>query len=1093
MDPNVARSTQCEDDEPLLTQPPEDWRRERAATTADQNLTMGTATDDMSCAESQLQTQNEDALSPPSFPMFQTAGKNVTISTTSLSWTNDSVPSFDQNTSNVHNNETSSAPINKDHANNSSEPDNLVECIPMFQTAGTKHTIHISKESLTKANNLFSGIEVETPDTQPQTHCNGIIGSSNNADVISSFDPADACDNSVQHHGALASNGMTKPSASFPMFQTAGTKQTIHVSKESMSKVNALFSGTEIESLESRSKLHSNQLDGAAIEACDIESSDNQQDLGDSKSNKPLQYVPVFQTAGKKQTIHVSKESLSKVNDLFLGTEVESLETQPEMLCNQLDTTSGKELSITDVFDDENNKSLISQRSDTAVMVSHNLNEVRDSFPVFQTAGKKQTIHVSRESLLKASDLFSDMNVEPSDTMRDQRQEASCDALCENDMHLDRANDVSELVPNNEKAESSDHPPSAMFQTAGKRVTIGVSAESLRKIDALFTETEADMANCQQRTHKRPSKDCEHSACYDPSSTPILSNVQKSAETVEQEVANPYINKKSASYTPPKRTMEQVGRPSINPKSLSTSKQVYNPYAKQKTDVSPVRNACQVTRTDVLQANDDNPYADKKPVPMNLSSEVPIEAIVEDNQIEGAESSMFTVSAASSTNILHSVAPSRFFSMADRLPSRNVSYQPAEILTVGDLYRYLYQKSCDYDNTKENNQELGERETSKPTYRQLTSVRITGVLLFNSFSDSHEVKTDLYAGGAWLMVGDPLEKTRCATPKPYNTPSTRKASSKTASCNIDQAAGPKDDTLISTGSAIPKSVSTSDTPEVVKPTPLTTPLHDNTSSGTKNNTLHTTARSDGLINDKKRKLVCNKYSGRNSLSSSRSMLNARKFQTPKRIDSTSTLPTNSVNANRCASFSSSNGLASRTHASANGRILGANSIIQRHPSPVVPVWNGSRSDTYGLDGSVTGDLVMVMGEIVVELCDSCKDLSPKCAKAEDAPKPDEEPEGNNPIASESSDQAPIQNVRDAARLISSFASKARDPNSTKCCSECVRFLRARFVKNANGTDMNLQKEALQVRREYMKKRQEEMALLFAEDLEHFTIGSGLFA
>ena len=46
-------------------------------------------------------------------------------------------------------------------------------------------------------------------------------------------------------------------------------------------------------------------------------------------------------------------------------------------------------------------------------------------------------------------------------------------------------------------------------------------------------------------------------------------------------------------------------------------------------------------------------------------------------------------------------------------------------------------------------------------------------------------------------------------------------------------------------------------------------------------------------------------------------------------------------------------------------------IIQRHPSPIVPVWIGSFYDDDGLDDSVVGDLVIIVGEIVTEYCADC--------------------------------------------------------------------------------------------------------------------------
>jgi hypothetical protein len=132
-------------------------------------------------------------------------------------------------------------------------------------------------------------------------------------------------------------------------------------------------------------------------------------------------------------------------------------------------------------------------------------------------------------------------------------------------------------------------------------------------------------------------------------------------------------------------------------------------------------------------------------------------------------------------------------------------------------------------------------------------------------------------------------------------------------------------------------------------------------------------------------------------------------------------------------------------------------IIQNHPSPIVLVWNGSRWDGNELDGSVIGDLVMIMGEIVIELCDRCKDHKGDEIMTEVN---EQAPHVDNCSIRSSSVSACVHNIQDAARLISSLASRYHAIDDKRCCDLCVKFLRARFVKNANGTDMNLQKQAL---------------------------------
>jgi hypothetical protein len=277
-------------------------------------------------------------------------------------------------------------------------------------------------------------------------------------------------------------------------------------------------------------------------------------------------------------------------------------------------------------------------------------------------------------------------------------------------------------------------------------------------------------------------------------------------------------------------------------------------------------------------------------------------------------------------------------------------------------------------------------------------------------------------------------------------------------------------------SATPKASNSTEKPALSEFS-LATPLPSKPPSNLNNSKA--AARSTGLLNDKKRKLVYNKVPGRNSLSSSKGLINAKKFQTPKRVgpDSSSI---NSINLTRgCPISSRSKGV---LH---NGKNRSPSAIIQNHPSPIVPVWNGSTREGNGLDGSVIGDLVMIMGEILVELCESCKDSQ----EDRSASKMNEEDIDSAPNMSPS---ARVQDVRDAARLLAAMSSSEDATNAKKRCTQCVKFLRARFVRNANGTDMNLQREALRVRREYMKRRNDDMTSFYPSCSGNSGIGSGPF-
>jgi len=186
-------------------------------------------------------------------------------------------------------------------------------------------------------------------------------------------------------------------------------------------------------------------------------------------------------------------------------------------------------------------------------------------------------------------------------------------------------------------------------------------------------------------------------------------------------------------------------------------------------------------------------------------------------------------------------------------------------------------------------------------------------------------------------------------------------------------------------------------------------------------------------------------------------------------------------------------------------------VIQSHPAPLVPVWIGSSLDDDGLGGSVVNDLVMVMGEIVVEHCSRCRERNENGSVTADA---DEEPttvddkdggqdaeKDDSPSSEEDKQQATaVKNVRDAALSIAATVSNSAESASRSAkkrpfCSHCACFLSARIVKNANGTDMNLQKQSLKVRREYFIKRKKQMEGLMQGMVTNptiYSVGCGPF-
>lgn len=443
----------------------------------------------------------------------------------------------------------------------------------------------------------------------------------------------------------------------------------------------------------------------------------------------------------------------------------------------------------------------------------------------------------------------------------------------------------------------------------------------------------------------------------------------------------------------------------------------------------------------------------------------------------------------------------------ERLPSRNVSYQPAEILTVGELYRYLYstRRGEKVNIAQHEMHQLSGREGAAGALGdgEITSIRITGKLLCVASSNPDEkdaAKDGLYDRGTYLLIGDPLETSRLLKREVIQSVQSETLRTKSnASGTVTTT--PKDgltSILKSSGNASEASVSSteaanaSSAPSMVALNSSTDNLSNAKPSAAAIDTVTIKEPNRGVLNTQKKKLVYNgggkrlSFGGRGlggnarggGVGSGSLLIGGRKFVTPKRIDSTTSSGMQRVgvaSAMYKGSFTRSAGYGSATNPKPEY-------VVQHHPSPIVPVWLGSFYSDDGLDGSVVGDLVMIMGEIITEYCVNCRVNESAICGSENKNDGAIIDDNNNNI-----DAGEIRGVTGAATSIASIAQKIcsghQSPvqvpktNATKqnsFCTECTRFVRARFVKNANGTDIRLQKEALQARRVYMRERKRQL-------------------
>ena len=809
---------------------------------------------------------------------------------------------------------------------------------------------------------------------------------------------------------------------------------------------------------------------------------------------------------------------------------IEECEESQRSRDNEAQMQSVHDISTNNTAADENDDDCDDEQVDQPSMRNANFNVSSFGFG-FASAGSGKAITVNEEDMTKAANMLADKN-DTNTTYDDQVEKHSTGkavvnsagrgfaasagsgkAITVNDEEMTKATNMladngvatatKMIAYNDEKNDDYDeqvdqHPSIAAtinqsssgfgFASAGSGKAIAVNEEEMTKAAKMLAHNDG--------------KDCDttaEAAAAAPSK--MTPKYQQSQQAKPTTVSNPYARKRSIYQIsnggigkPPAATTAAI--PAALAAPTPSRKLVFNPYAKavQPTTQTVIRNPYAKVSTAAAAPGPSAVIPPPSRPQLQFSSKVSNNVIIQNvhnvSSVTPKEKTQFRRKGISFS-----------LPIAERLPSRNVSYKPAEILTVGELYQYLYGSNAQ-------------------DFKELQSVRITGTLLCVSASSTDEKdgsKSDLYSTGTFLLIGDPLEKKHNPTkplppkqqPSSLHSGNTNSSVTRTVTKSRPMSILRNKHTPI-VRTTQPALTSNADGKPIANPAGATGSTQPVPTTIMKKPILR-----GGLLNNNKTKKFV--YASNKSRSSLGGGLH-RKFVTPKRgptlaAPNTTSRITSSVMRKRPLSMVKSVSVISGRNT------IKIESVIQRHPAPLVPVWIGSSLDDDGLDGSVVSDLVMVMGEIVVEHCSRCRERNENgSVEADEEPTDDddsdrakssegeveEEAKKDYVPAIEADNQqvaAAVKNVRDAALSIAATASSSaestsRSANKRPFCSHCLCFLSARIVKNANGTDMNLQKESLRVRREYFNERKKQMeCLMQGMDTNQaiFSVGCGPFA
>ena len=402
---------------------------------------------------------------------------------------------------------------------------------PMFQTAGNNATISISEEGLSRANKIFAtntSIYDDDPDSSFQDiqcpsksskllvqeestahksneSCPSMMfgfqtGGSGKAIKITDEQRAtaskilDTSDKKVNINKQSSSDfKSTKPNESCPPmmfgFQTGGSGKAIKITDEQMATASKILDTSD-------KKVNINEqssLDFKSTKGCN---GDDQKKSDFVNGGSESSSFPTFKTAAGESAIQVSEEGLNVANKVVtLGSSSIHETNQDSILGTQVNAElpgfrfarSGTAINISEKQIDGASKLL---NSDYATVKLHKeapsnngcngdfrstkTNRVVDEtrmdvstsplhLPMFKTAGSHSNVAVSDEGLVKANSMFDNAD-------------------------SDHSKAKSYLCDQNQEDEASSLSAFPMFRTAGKSNAISVSQESLGRANELFNK-----------------------------------------------------------------------------------------------------------------------------------------------------------------------------------------------------------------------------------------------------------------------------------------------------------------------------------------------------------------------------------------------------------------------------------------------------------------------------------------------------------------------------------------------------------------------------------------------------------------------------
>ena len=354
----------------------------------------------------------------------------------------------------------------------------------MFQTAGSNTTITVAEDSMARASKVLqSTLDVKQSSFAPPEK-----------------DPKKPFDDSV-----LASDW--RSSLTSASFHTAGRKTSISVSKESIDRATRLFNSdheNKISLAPPDPKAQSDKTKKQGSELDGLNSSPGVESSTTNRESKRTFPNIMFQTAGTKTTVKITKQSLARAEEMFNLSDFDQNRTNVQ----------GYNRSQTDVFTSSSDRFSeqpnTGQQNTTKIAASH----TRGGFDGFKVAGSGNEIKVSEEKMQQAAQLLEADSLLLSSEQEDEeypnrfspsRDDAEGTQGVTND-------DGKNLVINESSSHASTSPstPQVVFCVAGSSKAIHVHEDSLDQarllLDAPVGRTDTDGSTLNDSVQNTPSQ-----------------------------------------------------------------------------------------------------------------------------------------------------------------------------------------------------------------------------------------------------------------------------------------------------------------------------------------------------------------------------------------------------------------------------------------------------------------------------------------------------------------------------------------------------------------------------------------------------------